>query len=327
MGDYLKDIMAKKRQLNEKIQSNWTADQRQTTKPTNNSTTTDTTNSNTIKNTSTNTKNKNFRKATMEEFAAYEMKRDRLEDKRVDRKEHRTEVNKGLSEYENEKHELRDQEFQGETTLRDRYEAQWRAQEYLYEKTKRERAQARRERAAELAQRPSQYVQEVAQKQKEDEDEESRVEKWATVYQSRTTEDARQLGKAIARIQFQQVLENEGGDGGGDPDHDDDFQRVQLRRRRHQQGPKAVAPRDIDNNESHQLSTWYHSKSLARQGVAPPPSSSSSSSSSTSTRDYSRYLGRYDDDDDEGSGGEATTTTHGDMEEKDAETKAEISTD
>jgi len=190
---------------------------------------------------------------------------------------------------------------------------------------KRERAQARRERAAELAQRPSQYVQEVAQKQQEDADEESRLEKWATVYQSRTTEDARQLGKAIARIQFQQVLENEAGDGGGDPDHDDDFQRVQLRRRRHQQ-PKVVAPRDIDNNESHQLSTWYHSKSLARQGVAPAPSSSSSSSSS-STRDYSRYLGRYDDDDDEGSGGEATTTTHGDAEEKDAEANAEISTD
>jgi len=136
MGDYLKDIMAKKRQLNEKIQSNWTADQRQTTKPTN-STATDTTNSNTmIKNTSTNTKNKNFRKATMDEFAAYQMKRDHLEDKRIDRKEHRTDVNKWLSEYENEKHELRDQEFQGETTLRDRYEAQWRAQEYLYEKTK-----------------------------------------------------------------------------------------------------------------------------------------------------------------------------------------------
>jgi len=184
-------------------------------------------------------------------------------------------------------------------------------------KQKRERAQARRQRAAELAERPSQYLQQAEQKQKDEADEENKVEKWATVYHSRTTEDARLLGKAIARIQFQKVLENE--DDGGDPDHDDDLARVQLRRRRHQQ-PKVVAPRDIENNESHQLSTWYHSKSLARQGAAPVPSSTSSTSS-TRTRDYSKYLGAN-----EGSDEEESSPAKGE-DERDTESMLHISPD
>jgi len=274
MGDYLKDIMAKKRQFNEKRQAGWSAEERSTPntapKP-------------------TNTKDPK-KKSTLEELSSYQSRRDQLEDKRIDRKEHRTEVNKWLSDHEQQKHDDKEQEFKSEITLRDQYEQRWKAQEYLYEKTKREKAKARQERSQELGLRSTEFLENNAAKGKEEVESNTRVEQWSNVYHARTTQDARNLGKAIARIQFQQVLENKDEDA--DDDNDDDFARVQLRRRRHGQ-KQTVRPRDIDDSETHQLTNWYHSKSLARHGNVLAPSSASSTGGtdrSVPARDYSSYL-------------------------------------
>jgi len=151
MVDYLKDIAAKKRHLNEKIRTNTYLEVQQLTKPPAKS-------------------NKKLPIVlTEEEIKAYDEHKNRLQELREDRGEQRRDVHKWLSHYEKQKRSEKAEEFKSEISLREQYENRWREQEHLYEKEKTEREQRRIERSKELQARAQEFKDSINEREKAEE--------------------------------------------------------------------------------------------------------------------------------------------------------------
>jgi len=287
MVDYLKDTVAKKRHLNEAKRDNWKSTE-----------------------TTPSARQSNKSDSKPDDFLnKYEARKIQLEAKREDRKDQRFEMTKLLSNYEKDKRSENEEEYNGEQTLKEKYESKWRTQEMEYENIKREREKQRRERAADINSKVQAIKEREATTCKKEEEERARVEKWAAVYQSRTTEDSRELAKAVSRIQFQNALKAADEEESSDekPDFDED-RLAALRNRRKANPTKYTRSSDTDIKTS-DVSSWYHTKSLSRYGKS-LPTPTRPTATSTSSSDPESYRRRAREIDME------TEASHEDLEEQ-----------
>jgi len=121
-------------------------------------------------------------------------------------------------------------------------------------------------------------------------------------------------------MQFEDVLKQADAEFDEPREYDEEQAKKDLRKRR-RQNRRNVLPEEVDDTATKQLTTWYHTKSLARHGDAPVLNSYSSPGKNTSHRDYSElnYSSTYNDMEDDGAEDDTTKSIEEEGEHNGAE--------